>query len=206
METGNDDIFLTPKQEAFVLHYLENNNAAAAYRHAYNTTAADNVVRVAAHRLLHNPKVARKIRYYQSHVAEAVGLSILKVLKEHKKIAFADATRLRNGWMTLKEFEGLTPEERAAIKSIDTKQTKRVTDDGETIVDEWVKITLWDKQKALDSITDMLGFKAATKTEVVVENKSDYDITTLPHDLLEKLADELQDRRAARMRAEQEDE
>lgn len=206
MKKNDDDIVLTPKQEAFVLHYVEHNNASAAYRHAYNTTKASAItINKEASKLLKNPNIARRIKYFKEHAAEAVGLSLIKVLKEHKKIAFADATRLRNGWMTLKEFEALTPDERAAIKSIDTKQTKRVTDDGEIVVDEWVKIILWDKQKALDSITDLLGLNAPTKAEVMVENKNDYDLSKLPPELLVTLADELQDKRAERLRREREE-
>ena len=66
--------------------------------------------------------------------------------------------------MSLKDFEALTDEEKACIKSVETKQTKRVTPMGEEVIDEQVKITCYDKQKALDSIVNMLGYNAPEKT------------------------------------------
>ena len=38
--------------------------------------------------------------------------------------------------------------------------------DGDVIIDEWVKVTCYDKQKALDSLTSMLGYDAPAKVEV----------------------------------------
>ena len=65
--------------------------------------------------------------------------------------------------MSLKDFEALTEEEKACIKSVETKQTKRVTPMGEEVIDEQVKIICYDKQKALDSIVNMLGYNAPDK-------------------------------------------
>ena len=65
--------------------------------------------------------------------------------------------------MDLKDFESLSVDEKACIKSVETKRTKRVTPMGEDIIDEQVKITCYDKQKALDSIVNMLGYNAPAK-------------------------------------------
>ena len=158
---------LTVKQEKFVKKYLECGNASEAYRHAYN---AENMkpssVQRKAKELLDDGKITARLEYLKSHLAEAADISALRVIAEHMKIAFSDATRLRNGWMTLKEFESLTPEERACIKSVETKTRKIVGENGETVLDEQVKVTLYDKQKALDSISRMLGYDAPAKVEV----------------------------------------
>ena len=149
---------LTIKQEKFCNKYLECGNASEAYRFAYNCSKmSDNTVWNNAYQLLQNSEVATRIDYLKNHLAEAAGISALQVIREHQKIAFSDATRIRNGWMSLKEFENLTDNEKACIKSIETKQTKRTTPMGEEVIDEQVKITCYDKQKALDSIVNMLG-------------------------------------------------
>lgn len=158
---------LTIKQERFCNKYLECGNASEAYRYAYDCAKVSNdTIWSSASLLLDNPKVAQRIEYLKTHLAEAAEISALRIVREHEKIAFMDATRLRKGWMTLKDFEALTPDERACIKNIETKQTKRVDSEGETIVDEWVKITCYDKQKSLDSLRTMLGYDAPTKIEV----------------------------------------
>ena len=158
---------LTIKQERFCNKYLECGNASEAYRYAYDTGRMnDATVCNNAYKLLQHNDIRARLAYLKTHLAEAAGISALRIVREHEKIAFMDATRLRKGWMTLKEFEALTPDERACIKNIETKQTKRVDSEGETIVDEWVKITCYDKQKSLDSLRTMLGYDAPTKIEV----------------------------------------
>ena len=158
---------LTIKQEKFCNKYLECGNASEAYRYAYDCSKmSESTVWENASRQLANSKVAARIEYLKSHLAEAAGISALHIIREHQKIAFSDATRIRNGWMSLKDFDALTSDEKACIKSIETKQTKRITLDGDELVDEQVKITCYDKQKALDSIVNMLGYNAPEKKEV----------------------------------------
>jgi phage terminase small subunit len=155
---------LTIKQEKFCNKYLECGNASEAYRFAYECSRmSDNTVWNNAYQLLQNSEVATRIDYLKNHLAEAAGISALQIIREHQKIAFSDATRVRNGWMSLKDFNALTEEEKACIKTIETKQTKRITPMGDEVVDEQVKITCYDKQKALDSIVNMLGYNAPEK-------------------------------------------
>ena len=155
------------QKEKFCNKYLECGNASEAYRFAYNCSKmSDNTVWNNAYQLLQNSEVATRIDYLKNHLAEAAGISALQVIREHQKIAFSDATRIRNGWMSLKEFENLTDNEKACIKSIETKQTKRTTPMGEEVIDEQVKITCYDKQKALDSIVNMLGYNAPTYSRI----------------------------------------
>lgn len=155
---------LTIKQEKFCNKYLECGNASEAYRYAYDCSKmSDNSVWCNASQLLADTKVAQRLEYLKSHLAEASGITALQIIREHQKIAFSDATRIRNGWMSLKEFESLTDDEKACIRSVETKQTKRTTPMGDEVIDEQVKITCYDKQKALDSIVSMLGYNAPEK-------------------------------------------
>lgn len=127
-----------------------------------------------ASRQLANSKVTARIEYLKAHLAEAAGISALRIIREHQKIAFSDATRIRNGWMSLKDFEELTSDEKACIRSIQTKQVKRVTLTGEEIIEEFVKIECYDKQKSLDSIMNMLGYAAPKEMKLSgkIENPS----------------------------------
>lgn len=160
---------LTPKQEKFARKYLECGNASEAYRCAYDCRKMkDTTVNRTAFDMLRNPKISARLEYLKSHLAEASGISALRILEEHAKIAFSDATRIRSGWMSLKEFEALTPEERACIKGVETKERKVVGGDDEMVIETQVKVTLYDKQKSLDSISQMLGYNAPQKQEVTV--------------------------------------
>lgn len=155
---------LTIKQEKFCNKYLECGNASEAYRYAYDCSKmSDNSVWCNASQLLADTKVAQRLEYLKNHLAEAAGITALQIIREHQKIAFSDATRIRNGWMSLKKFESLTDDEKACIRSVETKQTKRTTPMGDEVIDEQVKITCYDKQKALDSIVSMLGYNAPEK-------------------------------------------
>src|SRR5215468_10217190 len=76
---------LTPKQEAFILAYLETGNASEAYRRAYNASGMNAAtINREAHSLLEHPKVAPRIRELQNHVTnqavEQVALSRAWVL------------------------------------------------------------------------------------------------------------------------------
>lgn len=157
---------MTVKQEKFVRKYLECGNASEAYRHSYDCSRMkESTINKRASELLRNGEITGRLEYLRTHLAEASGISAMRIVAEHMKIAFSDATRLRSGWMTLKEFESLTPEERACIKSVETK-TRKIVNDNSIVIDEQVKVTLYDKQKALDSLCRMLGYDAPTKVEI----------------------------------------
>lgn len=158
---------LTVKQEKFCNKYVECGNASEAYRYAYNcANMRESSVNNSAYKMLQHVEIRGRIKHLRENLAEAAGISALQIVREHQKIAFSDATRIRKGWMEMKEFQALTPDERACIKSVETKQTKRVTPEGETVIDEFVKVTTYDKQKALDSLVEMLGYKAPEKKEI----------------------------------------
>ena len=158
---------LTIKQEKFCNKYLECGNASEAYRYGYDcSNLADSTIWSKASILLTDSKVRARLDYLKNNLAEAAGISALQIIREHQKIAFSDATRIRKGWMSLKDFEALSEEEKACIKSIETKQTKRITPAGDEVIDEQVKIICYDKQKALDSIVNMLGYNAPIKQDV----------------------------------------
>ena len=158
---------LTLKHEKFCNKYLECGNAYKAYRFAYNCDSmSESTIWNSAYKLLQNGDVGARISYLRQHIAEASGITALQIVNEHKKIAFSNGAKIRKGWMLLKDFEALSEDEKACIRSIETKQVKRMTADGDEIIDEFVKVTTYDKQKSLDALSRMLGFDAPTKVEL----------------------------------------
>jgi phage terminase small subunit len=155
-------IKLTAKQERFCYEYcLDLNATQAAIRSGYSIKTAG----VIGNENLKKPYIQVRIKEMRDNLSETAGITALKIIKEHQKIAFSDGSKLRDGWMELKDFEDLSQEDRACIQEVSTKEEKKEFA-GITTSVTWVKIKLYDKQKSLESLTDILGFKAPTKTEL----------------------------------------
>jgi len=148
---------MNSKMEKFCQEYVVDLNATqAAIRSGYSERSAYSI----ANKLLRKDEVQGFIKELQSDLQKASGITALRVLREHEKIAFSSISHLHNTWVELKDFKALTAEQKACIKSISTKVLKRNigTKEEPDIVDvEFVKIELYDKQKALDSIASLLG-------------------------------------------------
>ncbi|KAA6300978.1 MAG: hypothetical protein EZS26_002870 [Candidatus Ordinivivax streblomastigis] len=140
-----DEQALTPRQERFCYEYLLHLNATKA---AINAKYSEKTARKTGSRLLKNDNVRERINYLKNNLAEIAGISVLRILKEHEKMAFCEIGQLRNGWMNLKKFEKLTPEQRATIQEVITRKTKHGKE---------VKIKIYNKQKSLESISAIIG-------------------------------------------------
>ena len=113
----------------------------------------------------------------QDNLAKTAQISALKIIKEHEKIAFSNFANLKEGWMKLKDFQSLTDEEKSSIAEIQTRQLKRDDGVGEVVLEEWVKVKLYDKQKSLDSISKLLGFDAPQKVDITTKGDAVKQIT-----------------------------
>lgn len=158
---------LTMKQKAFCREYIYDWNATRSYLIAYPSTKNPNTAGVLAHRLLRNDKIQSHIEEIQKDLEKLAGISRMKIINEHMKLAFSSIAHLHNTWIQRKEFEQLTDDQKACISEIST-QTRNIisNEQSEAIAVEFVKIKLYDKQKALDSISKMLGYDAPIKTEL----------------------------------------
>jgi len=160
----DENIELNDKQEKFCYEYCIDLNATqAAIRAGYS----ENTARSIASQLLTKINIQTRIKQLQDNLAETAGISRLRVLNEHMKMAFSSIANLHNTWIRRKDFETLTDDQKACIAEIDTKirveyQYNSESDEREPISVEYVRIKLYDKQKALDSISKMLGFDAPT--------------------------------------------
>ena len=160
---------LTSKEEKFCQEYVLWLSGAKA---AINAGYSENTAKNAASRLLTYVNVKERIQYLKDNLAEACGISAQRIAKEHEKIAFSNTGNLRDGWKTLKEFEDLTGDQKSCIQEVSTKETTRYERglDGKQspVIESWVKIRLYDKQKSLDSLTAMIGANAPIKSEVTL--------------------------------------
>lgn len=176
MANENNDIEaieneLNERQKAFCKRYILDWNGTKSYKEVYKVES-DDVAGASAARLLGNVKIQAHIEYLKKNLAEVAGVSPLMVLQEHMKIAFSSIAHLHLTWIERKEFEALTPDQKACIAEIDTKIIRKVAKEfneksGEfepvPYDVEYVRIKLYDKQKSLDSINKMQGWDAPIK-------------------------------------------
>lgn len=160
---------LTMKQKIFCREYIYDWNATRSYLTAYPKTTNNGSARVLAHRLLTKVNIQKYITDIQNDLEKIAGISRMKIINEHMKLAFSSIADLHNTWIERKKFDELTETEKACISEISTQTRTVFQEEGGIsipVVIEFVKIKLYDKQKALDSISKMLGYDAPVKTEV----------------------------------------
>lgn len=170
MAEGAED--LTPKQKKFCEEYIfDFNGTRAAKAAGYSEDTAYSI----AWENLRKPELKAYIDELQADLAKTSGISRLRVLREHEKIAFSSIAHLHDSWVDRKEFEKLTEDQKACIAEIQT-QIRKTTEEreGEKEVDietEFVKIKLYDKQRSLDGISKMLGFNEPDKTDITTKGE-----------------------------------
>lgn len=155
---------LLPKQRKFCQEYIFDWNINRAARAAgYASSSATN----AGKYILTIPSAQEYIKTLQADLEKFAGVSQLRNLAELAKIAYSSLGALHNTWIDLKQFESLTPEQKAAIESIDTKEVVKKNRAGEVVsVDRMVKIKLYNKLAAIESLNRMLGYNAPTKNDL----------------------------------------
>lgn len=166
MSEKKGNIKLSSQQVKFCEFLASGKSQRESYNLAYpNNKRSDLVTDTNASRLLSNAKV---FEYYQSLLkknAEKSEITRERILNEYAKIGFSSIAHLHNTWVERKDFEKLTQDQKDSIQEISTQTRKFFDDNGQQIEVEFVKIKLYDKMKALDSIKSMLGFDAPIKTE-----------------------------------------
>jgi len=164
---------LTEKQKAFCREYIYDWNATRAYKAAYPDIKNDNVAAVNAARLLRNANIQAYTDFIQKDLEKLAGISRLMIANEFRKIGFSSIANLHNTWIERKDFEKLTQDQREAIQEIETKVIKQRNNElstpGNAIFDdvEYVKIRLFDKNKALENLNKMLGYNEPEKHEII---------------------------------------
>lgn len=156
-----NDIELTDKQIRFCEEYvIDWNGTRAAIAAGYS----EHTAHVIANENLRKPKIKEHIDKVKNELERLAGLSKLKILLEHKKLAFSSIANLHDSWIERKDFELLTDDQRECIQEISTKVVIEKRGDRNQEV-EYVKIRLYDKQKSLDAISKLMGYDSAQKLE-----------------------------------------
>ena len=136
----------------FAQEYAVDLNATrAAVRAGYAKRGAA----VTGSRLIRKPNVEYWIAEAQELKARSRNITIARVLEEMRRLAFAQTTdmvELKGGWVTIKDTDSLTTEQKSAILQI--KQKK----DGE------LEVKFYDKQKALEMLAKYLGIFSDANT------------------------------------------
>jgi len=156
---------LTKKQIAFCREYILDWNATkAAIRAGYSAKTAKEI----GCQNLTKLNIKNCIEELQKNIQEIAGVSQLMILQEHMKVAFSSISNLHDTWIKRKDFESLTPEQKACISEISTqiRQYPSRGEDSTPFEVEYVKVKMYDKQKALDSISKMLGYDAPKKVDL----------------------------------------
>lgn len=179
---------LTDKQRKFCREYIMDYNAARAAR---DSGYSEDSARQIGHDTLTKAYIQAHIKDLESDLATTLGITKSRVLNEHAKLAFSSIAHLHNTWIERKEFEQLSDDQKSCIQEITTQTRKERINKGtdeETLVDvDFVKIKLYDKQRALDSISKMLGFDPAQQ---VISKNINYN-SELTQEDIKKIADSL---------------
>lgn len=146
---------LTPKQKIFCEQYvIDWNGSRAAKAAGYSEKTA---TAIAAENLT-KPNIRAYINAIQKDISKLAGVSALRNVLELKKIAYANLSKFKDDWMTEKNFNELSEDEKACLSEI-IHTTKSFEGSTESIV----KFKLYDKIKAIETINKMLGFNEPDK-------------------------------------------
>ena len=146
---------LNEKQKIFCKEYIVDFNAAqAALRVGYSEKTA----RSQGQRLLTKVDIQNEIKQLIEKRKDRIEVTEENVINEFRKIAFSSIAHLHNTWISLKDFEELTEEQKDCIESIRTRK-KMLFDkeQGFPIEVEEIQIKLYDKQRALENLGKHLG-------------------------------------------------
>lgn len=162
---------LNDRQKHFCQEYMMNGyNGIRAYLASHpgckETTAATQ-----ASIYIRNPKIKNYLDYLKQHIEELVGINRAKVAKEYMKIAFSSIADLHDTWITKKEFNQLTREQKASISEISSQIKVTRNADGSLTENEYIKVKLYDKKAALDSLSKFFGYNEPDKVEGYVNHQ-----------------------------------
>ena len=138
---------LNPKQQRFVDEFCVDLNATQAYiRAGYAPKAAA----VNASILIRNNKIASAIAERKAQQLEKNDLSAVRILEELRRLATVDVRSFLRPDGILKPMSEWTPEQGAAVSSMEVIIKNAAAGDG--ITDTIHKFKLWDKPRSLEML------------------------------------------------------
>lgn len=153
-----NELKLTSREEKFCREYIiDFNGAGAATRAGYSKKAA----KEQASYLLTKTNVQQFIQNLKQNSANKLEITHERITAEFAKIAFSSIAHLHNTWIDRKTFEELkenNPDILDCIQEIQTRVKKVNIGEGEIAELEEIKLKLYDKQRALDSLGKHVGY------------------------------------------------
>lgn len=160
---------LTPKQKLFCEYYSYDwNGTQAAIKAGYSVDTAGSI----ASENLQKPEIQAYIQQLQEQLEKRCGISKAMIIEEAKKIAFSSVAHLHNSWITRKEFDELTDDQKSSICQIETQTRFEKNSDDKVEQIDYVKIKLHDKMKGIEVLNKMLGYNSEEKISLVPPVKS----------------------------------
>jgi phage terminase small subunit len=149
---------LTPKEEAFCLKYVELNDGCAAYRKAYDASAANNnIVARNAKRLLKKPHIVARLEALRARVVERHDITLDRIVTELSRVAFLDVRKIFDSEGNLKKPQDLDDETAAAVAGLEVEELWEGRGDDRERVGSLHKVKLSDKVRALEIFLRYLG-------------------------------------------------
>ena len=163
MDEEFDYTSLTDKQKRFCEEYVVDWNASRA---ALAAGYSENTAQVIGSENLKKPIIKEYIEHIQKDLAKLANVSALRNILELKKIAYTNLSDFKDGWMTERDFDSLTEEQKGALSEI-VYTDKMFNGNSEKIV----KFKVHDKMKAIEMINKMLGFNLADRLDVTTDGE-----------------------------------
>ncbi len=146
---------LTPFQKLFILEYLIDLNATAAFIRAGGDPF---IAEKQAPRLLRRGHlVARHIKIALAERAARVGISADRVIREWGRMAFGDVRNVLREDGSLKNPHEYTEDDAAMIKGVKTRRIVELDADGKMQQAEITEITFIDRLSATNAVAKHLG-------------------------------------------------
>lgn len=146
---------LTPFHKLFILEYLIDLNATAAYIRAGGDPFRAEAL---ASKLLRNGHiVARHVKIALAERAARVGISADRVIREWGRMAFGDVRNVLREDGSLKNPHEYTEDDAAMIKGVKTRRIVELDADGKMQQAEITEITFIDRLSATNAVAKHLG-------------------------------------------------
>ncbi|WP_346320779.1 terminase small subunit [Chitinophaga sp. YIM B06452] len=154
---------LNPRQKKLADTYLQTGSVKySAEAAGYSKKNSESL----GSRTLKKPHVQAYVQSQAEKLAEKVGITQERVLKEYVKLAFFDPRKLYDESGALLKAHDLDDDTAAAITGMEKEELHEGYGEERRQIGYTTKVKFSDKRQALDSIAKMMGWNAPEKKEV----------------------------------------
>lgn len=183
---------LTPRNRQFIDNYINSGNATQAYIEAgYSPNGADRN----AYKLLRIHEIVTEVEKRRLEIANDNNITASKIIKELSKIAFLKSSDVFNYGKEDFECEGVTIQKSVAYLKTQDEMSDEALSSISSIKETQhggLEIKLYDKQKALDSLSKYVGLSNEAeilKARAIRDGEKGKTDTTIEDRIKEKMAE-----------------